>query len=635
MAGENEEETHASPCNEIAEQKQDLLKKPNDDVASGDKKHEENHPERDHWASDLDFILACVGLAVGLGNIWRFPYLCYKNGGGAFLIPYLICLFTCGVPVFMLELAVGQFMNIGSLEAWAGMVPAFKGIGIASFSVIFQANLYYIVILAWALYYLCMSFTSVLPWSHCDNEWNTDRCFAGKSSNTAGSNISTGNSSTDLYSNVGQNITQAISLANETLGEGKTKTVDAVIEFWERKILHISGGIEEPGSIVWELALSLLGVWVLVYFCVWRGVKWSGKVVYFTALFPYVILTILLIRGVTLEGAGDGIYFYLKPDFSRLLDPQVWIDGGTQILYSFDLALGAVITLGSYSKFSNNFYRDTFIITSINCGTSLYAGFAVFSVLGFMAHEQNVTVAEVTTSGPGLVFLTYPKAITQLPVSPLWAILFFIMVILVGIDSQFVAVEGFLTPVLDGFPNILYGMKNRMIFTAVYCAVSFLIGLSMVTEGGMYVFQLFDFYCSSGLILLYIIFLEAVVITWVYGSDKFQEAVELMLGRRLPYYFLFCWKFITPAVTLGIFLFMVFDFVPLTYGDDYFYPDWAQGIGVCMGLVSMICVPIAFIHAMLTAKGTFIERWKAVTKPILQDHQIKQEANPTELDVIT
>ncbi|XP_053407541.1 sodium- and chloride-dependent taurine transporter-like isoform X2 [Mercenaria mercenaria] len=461
-----------------------------------DRNNSSLHLKRDQWSSKLDFILACVGCAVGLGNIWRFPYLCYKNGGGAFLIPYIICLVTCGLPLFMMELALGQYMNIGSVETWARLIPAFKGVGIASFVVTFQMNIYYIIILAWAAYFLVMSFTSTLPWSHCNNEWNTERCFP--------------------QLNVTPNINASAVMVNVSTSD---KNVDAVTEFWERKVLHISKGIDEPGSIVWELAISLLVVWILVYFCVCRGVRVSGKIVYFTALFPYLVLTILLIRGVTLDGASDGIYFYLKPDFSRLTDPQVWVDGGTQIFFSYVLATGIVTTLGSYNKYNNNFYRDSFIISAINSCTSFYGGFAVFSVLGFMAKEQNVTVGEVVKSGPGLVFIAYPKAITEMPLSPLWAIVFFFMILLVGFDSQFVDVEAFLAPIIDAFPQYLYRKRNRMILTAVYCLLSYLIGLTMLTEGGMYVFQIFDYYSASGLVLLWICFFEAIVVSWVFGIN--------------------------------------------------------------------------------------------------------------------
>ncbi|XP_060551553.1 sodium- and chloride-dependent taurine transporter-like [Ruditapes philippinarum] len=292
------------------------------------------------------------------------------------------------------------------------------------------------------------------------------------------------------------------------------------VSFRRRKVLHISVGIEQPGEIIWELALSSLVVWTLCYFCIFRGVRVSGKVVYFTALFPYVILIILFIRGVTLDGAGDGIYFYLRPDFSRLKDPQVWVDGGTQIFYSYVLATGVVTTLGGYNKFNNNFYRDSFIIASVNSCTSFFGGFAVFSVLGFMAKEQNVTVGEVAKSGPGLVFIAYPKAITEMPLSPLWAILFFFMIILVGFDSQFVDLEAFVAPVIDAFPGYLYKKRNRMIFTAVYCIVTYLLGLSMLTEGGMYVFQMFDYYSASGLVLLWICFFESIVVSWAFGMLK-------------------------------------------------------------------------------------------------------------------
>ncbi|XP_045190206.2 sodium- and chloride-dependent creatine transporter 1-like [Mercenaria mercenaria] len=567
----------------------------NPDVVDNDK----FNLKRDQWSSKLDFILACVGCAVGLGNIWRFPYLCYKNGGGAFLIPYIICLVTCGLPLFMMELALGQYMRIGNVETWARLIPAFKGIGIASFVVTFQMNIYYIIILAWAAYFLVMSFTSTLPWSHCNNAWNTDWCF------------------TQL------NVTPVINvpsvLANEST---QGKTVDAVIEFWERKVLHISGGIDEPGNIVWELAVSLLVIWILVYLCVCRGVRVSGKIVYFTALFPYVIITILLIRGVTLDGARDGIYFYLKPDFSRLLDPQVWVDGGTQIFFSYVLATGVVTTLSSYNKYRNNFYRDCFIIATFNSCTSFYGGFAVFSVLGFMAKEQNVTVSEVAKSGPGLVFIAYPKAITKMPISPLWAVLFFFMILLVGFDSQFVAVEALLAPIIDAFPQYLYRKRNRMILTAVYCVVTYFLGLSMLTEGGMYVFQLFDYYSASGLVLLWICFFEAVVVSWVFGEERFQEAAEMMIGRRFPCWFFMCWKYIIPVITSAIFIFSIVSFKPLTYEKTYIYPRWAQAIGFCMALVSMSCIPVVFIYTLITTRGTLRRRWQIIFTPLLQTHQI-------------
>jgi SNF family Na+-dependent transporter len=397
--------------------------------------------------------------------------------------------------------------------------------------------------------------------------------------------------------------------------------VDPVVEFWERKILQISDGIDQPDGLVWELAVSLLVVWVICYFCIWKGIIWTGKVVYFTATFPYVVLTILLIRGVTLDGAYEGIVFYIKPDFSKLGEAQVWIDAGTQIFFSYAIALGAMTALGSYNKFKNNCYRDCIFISCVNSCTSLYAGFVIFSVLGFMAKEQGVDIADVAESGPGLAFIAYPKAVTQMPFAPFWAVLFFFMILLLGLDSQFVGMEAFTTVMIDLFPVLRRGW-NREIFIAVYSIISYIIGLSMVTRGGMYVFQLFDYYSASGLALLWVCFFECVAVAWVYGVNRFYDNLEQMIGYRIMPWLKICWLIFTPLLTFGIFVFMWIQFSPLTYNRTYKYPAWAQGLGMCMAFSSMICIPLYMIVKLLITPGSFKQRWQTLTTPSLKAHQI-------------
>ncbi|XP_068162475.1 sodium- and chloride-dependent GABA transporter 2-like [Antennarius striatus] len=541
--------------------------------------------ERGQWSNNMEFLLSSAGNIIGLGNVWRFPYLCYKNGGGAFLIPYLLFLFTCGVPIFFLETVLGQYTSSGCVPSWKKISPLFVGIGYGTQVIGFLQNCYYIIVLAWAIFYLSNCFSGVLPWSSCNNTWNTENCLE----------FHRGSES-----------------FNETRNPNATSPV---IEFWERRALRISPGIEHMGSLNWDLALCLLVAWVMCYFCIWKGTKSTGKVVYFTATFPYVMLVVLLIRGLTLPGALIGIQFYLYPDLGRLADPQVWMDAGTQIFFSFAICIGSVTALGSYNKYNNNCYKDCILLCCLNSSTSFVAGFAIFGILGFMSYEQNIPIADVAESGPGLAFIAYPRAVSMMPVAPLWAILFFLMIVFLGLDSEFVGVEGFVASVIDMHPTVFRRKNRRELFLLVICTLNFCIGLSMLTEGGMYVFQLFDYYSASGMCLLLIAIFETVCISWVYGVDRFFDNIEDMIGYRPSPYIKYCWLYVSPASCIGVFAFFFIKYSPLKYNNVYVYPWWGYAIGWMLGISSMVCIPAWVIYNISITKGTLRERIRLLIKP--------------------
>ncbi|XP_058969876.1 sodium- and chloride-dependent taurine transporter [Pocillopora verrucosa] len=565
--------------------------------------------KRETWSKTIDFVLALVGFSVGLGNIWRFPYLCYKNGGGCFLIPYLICLVFAGVPVLILEVCLGQFASQGGITAWL-ICPLFQGIGWASVIIVQFLNIYYIVILGWALFYMFASFQSELPWSRCGNDWNTPNCVDYVTSEK-GSNIANTTVIPTVMANMSNMSTVPTAVA-------KAAKVSASEEYFEHRVLKLSTALDEPGIVNWEVALCLLLAWIICYLCVFKGVKSTGKVVYFTATFPYVLLTILLVRAVTLPGAAEGIKFYLTPNFTRLADGQVWLDAGTQVFFSYSIGLGTLIALGSYNRFHHNCYRDSIIFACVNSGTSFYGGFVIFSVLGFMAQKQGVEVKDVAKGGPGLAFIAYPEAVAQMPLAPLWSVLFFFMVFLLGLDSEFVGIEGFVTAIVDLFPKHLRRGYRKEMFIAFMCCIWFLIGLSMVTKGGMYVFQLFDNYSASGSALLWIALFQSIAIGWIYGGERFYDDMENMIGFRINPWLRWCWMIFTPIFCLGVFIFSLVTYSPLEY-NGYKYPDWGETIGWIMALSSIVCIPIVMIYKLATTPGSLRERWDTLTTPSLKN----------------
>ncbi|XP_036390518.1 sodium-dependent noradrenaline transporter-like [Megalops cyprinoides] len=548
---------------------------------------------RETWGKKIDFLLSVIGFAVDLANVWRFPYLCYKNGGGAFLIPYILFLVIAGMPLFYMELALGQYNREGAATVWK-ICPVFKGVGYTVIIIALYVGFYYNVIIAWSLYYLFSSFTSELPWLKCGNSWNSINCTDPELLN--GSFLGNGTS----YS--------------------KYKFTPAA-EFYERGVLHLheSKGIQDLGLPRWQLTLCLVVVVFILYFSLWKGVKSSGKVVYITATMPYVVLFVLLIRGITLPGAMDGIKAYLHIDFKQLNNPTVWIDAATQIFYSLGAGFGVLIAFASYNKFDNNCYRDALLTSTINCVTSFFSGFAIFSVLGYMAFKHDVKIEDVATEGAGLVFIIYPEAISTLPGSTLWAIVFFIMLLTLGIDSSMGGMEAVITGLTDDFKIL---KRNRKLFTFATAFGTFLVALFCITNGGIYVLTLLDTY-AAGTSILFGVLIEAIGVSWFYGVDRFSEDIERMMGFKPGLYWRLCWKFVSPAFLLFVVIASIVTSTGMRY-DDYIFPRWSNAVGWVIAMSSMLFVPFYAVYKILSVPGTLKERIAYCITPEHEHHLVAE-----------
>ncbi|XP_061753682.1 sodium-dependent proline transporter [Nerophis ophidion] len=540
--------------------------------------------QRGQWGGKYEFLLSCLGYCVGLGNVWRFPYLCYRNGGGVFLIPYFLMVFVIGVPLFLMELSLGQYGAAGPITVWK-CCPLLKGIGIGMLCVAVLVCLYYNVIIAWTFYYLGSSFQSPLPWS-CDAVANAAVCDTSNSSS------------------------------------GKLLSPSEI--FWNERVLGVvnSEGLHDPGPVRWPLALCLLAAWILVFLCTLKGIHSSGKVVYVTATFPYFVLIVLIIRGATLEGSLQGIAFYLTPDWGRLSSAQVWNDAASQIFYSLGIGVGGLLSMASYNKFDNNVIRDTIIITTGNCCTSFFAGFAIFSVLGHMAWRKGVPVENVADSGPGLAFVAYPEALALLPGSAFWSILFFLMLFMLGVDTLFGNIEGITTAVMDEFPQLRGNTKHKSLFLGGLCFCFYLMGLLLITDGGIYWFTLIDSFSTSfGLII--IAFFMCIGISFFYGINQFCQDILDMIRHCPPWcskvllYFKACWVFFTPFLLLFILTYIFIEMynTPLQYGS-YVYPRWGKALGVCMAATCCLQILIWGIVAICKETGTLKERFQNSIRPL-------------------
>ena len=484
---------------------------------------------RDQWSSKMIFIFAAVGAAVGLGNVWRFPFLVGKYGGGAFLIPYLIMLCVMGVPLLILEFAVGQKMQAGAVKSFQKIHPALAGVGLCAVLCGFVISCYYAVVMAWSMLYTFFAFK--LSW--------------GEDTHT----------------------------------------------FFFKDVLHTSASINEMGAIVPSILVALVACWVLVYFSVWKGVKSVGKVVAITMPLPIIILVILLFRGISLPGSTEGIIFYLKPNFSALLDREVWIMAMSQIFFTLTIGFGVMIAYASYQDPKSDITKSAYITAILNSCISLVSGFVVFSTLGYMSLKSGVSVAELAAAGPSLAFIVFPQALSMIPGASFFAVLFFIMLLTLAIDSAFSLVEAVAAIFCDLFPKV----KKESIVLYI-CMAGFLGGILFTTYAGIHYLDLVDHFITSyGLVIVGLF--QCIAVGWFYGAKKLRTYINEVSDIKIGAWWDFSIKYMIPIALIFMLGSSIYDDVHKPYGG---YPSWAISI-FGWGLLATV-LSISFLFPFFAKK---------------------------------
>lgn len=490
--------------------------------------------KRGMWSSRFTFILAAVGSAVGLGNAWRFPGLAAKHGGGTFLLVYLLAMLVMGIPLLMMEVSIARKFRKGAIESMRGIKKRFEPIGWAATSNAFVIVCYYSVVFAWVI---LMFF----------NSWQ----FAGM----------TGNS--EAASNLFFELTQTT-------------------------------GVIEGTSIPGEVLLCLLIAWGLIFYCIRNGANSVGKVVKFTVFAPVVLLLIMALKGVTMDGAMQGVAMLFIPDFSALSDASLWVDAVGQVFYSLSIMMAIMFAYGSYLPDDANIPVDCMIIAFSDMAVSVLSGIVMFSTMGGTG-----MLDKITDSGISTAFMVYPQAIVNLTdigwVNAIFGAIFYLMLITLAIDSAFSIVEGISASVSDKFH-----LSPKKVTIAI-CSICGVISILFVTQSGLAWLDIVDNWTNQ-INLIVIGVLECVAIGWCFNLRKVLSEVNRNTKEfKIPYWwFAASIKVIAPVLLTGLFVWNMYTLFVIkggTYNPDY--AIWAQ---IAAGWVVSVLVFVSGFIAKLVIK---------------------------------
>ncbi len=456
------------------------------------------HQKRDQWGSKLGFLLAAIGSAVGLGNLWRFPYVAATNGGGAFILPYLIAIITAGIPILILEYTMGKTYRGGAPVTWARINKKFEWLGWFQVMVAFVIGIYYFAIIVWVLSYVGFSFTEA---------WGADP--------------------TGFFV--------------EYLG-----LTDSALNF---------GGIQT------NLIIPFLIIWAITAFIMYKGISNGIEMACKICLPILLVLTaVLVVRGITLPGAIDGLAYMFTPDWSALTKPAVWVAAYGQIFYSLSIGFAIMLAYSSYLPKETDVVNSAFITATANHGFEIFAGIGVFSIMGFMAFQQGVPVEEVAASGVGLAFMVFPTAISSLPaLNGVIGVCFFGALLTAGITSM----VSILQAVVSGFHD-KFDMDHKKAVTVVLVP-TFVLSILFITGAGLNILDIVDAFINNigvaagGLI-------EVILITRFFNPERLRKEANEFSNFSIGQWWTYSLRIVT-TVLLGIMLAKnTLDFVNNGYG---------------------------------------------------------------------
>lgn len=346
--------------------------------------------KREQWGSRAGFVLAAVGSAIGLGNIWRFPYMAYENGGGAFFIPYLFAMLTAGIPFMILEFTMGHKFRGSAPITLKKISSKFEWLGWFQVMIAAVIGVYYVAIIGWSISYTGLAFTQ---------GWGSDP---------------------NAYF------------------------------FGEYLALGDDNSPSKLGGVQWHIAIPMIIAWVITYSALFGGVKGgierAGKI-----MMPVLFIMVLALIGrmVFLPGAVDGLNYLFQPDFSRLTDPSVWSAAYGQMFFTLSVGFAIMLAYSSYLPEKSDINNNAMMTVLINCGFSMLAGVMIFSVLGYMANTQGKELTDVVSAGVGLAFVTIPTAINLLPAPYILGPLFFLALVVAGLSSHISIMEAVTSAFID------------------------------------------------------------------------------------------------------------------------------------------------------------------------------------------